>query len=270
MDRAAQQNQDYADRKEAVQPNDKACVSQFEAIKHEMQLANNWHAENKFLDIGCGVGAYAEYWNSRGLLVTGVDSNASQVAIARGRAVTNNLSIVYKRADAEHLPFGSGSFNIVFANSILEHVTDWEACVQEWIRVLMPGGVLWIETTNVLCPRQGEFRWLPFYSWWPELLKRHVVQLARRYPALVNYSTSPALHWFSYFKLRTYLQKRGFAVHDRFDCMDLRVAGFAKKLARRVALSCEAGRAFGYLFVTPLILLSTKRDGMPDTFEENL
>ncbi len=254
----AQQSPEYVRAKQAAQPNTATCARQFDTIVREMQRTNNWRHDHRFLDVGCGVGLYTEYWHSRGARVTGIDADESQVVVARARAEFDSASIRYERAEADHLPFGDASFDIVFANSILEHVTNWEVCVEEWVRVLSPGGLLWIETTNVLCPRQGEYRWLPLYSWWPAPLKRLVVRLAERCPALSNHSARPALHWFSYFRLRRFLAARGMTVRDRFDCMDLTQAGFAKRLARHLALSSVAGRACAYVAVTPLVVLATK------------
>lgn len=252
------QSPEYVQAKQADHPSDATCGRQFDTIAREMQRTNNWRPNHRFLDVGCGVGLYAEYWHARGARVTGVDADESQVAVARERAEFDRAPIQYERAEADRLPFADAAFDIVFANSILEHVTDWEACVEEWIRVLAPGGLLWIETTNVLCPRQGEYRWLPLFSWWPRPLKALVVRLAERYPALSNHSSRPALHWFSYFGLRRFLEARGMRVRDRFDCMDLTRAGPAKRLVRTVALSSAVGRACAYAAVTPLVVLATK------------
>lgn len=246
----------YLRAKQEHHPSRATCARQFETIVREMGRANARRPTYRFLDVGCGVGLYTEYWHSRGARATGVDADESQLGIARARAEFDSAPIRYERAEADQLPFQDASFDIVFANSILEHVRNWEACVEEWIRVLAPGGLLWIETTNVLCPRQGEYRGLPLYSWWPGPLKRLVERLAVRYPALANHSSRPALHWFSYFRLRRFLEARGLRVRDRFDCMDMTQAGLAKRLARKVALSSAAGRAAAYLAVTPLIVLA--------------
>ena len=194
--------------------------------------------------------------------MTGIDINAGMIARARARAAAQHLSIQYETGSTDRLPFHDRTFNIVFANSVLEHVTDWERCLLECIRVLAPGGLLWIETTNVLCPRQGEFRWLPLYSWWPGFLKRIAVKLSLGpLPSLANYSPCPALHWFSYFQLRRILEGHGLSVRDRFDCMDLAKAGLAKRMVRRFALSLEGGRWLAHALVSPLIVLAASPPG---------
>lgn len=60
-----------------------------------------------------------------------------------------NLEIVrYPTTDvlgvAEALPFESNVFDYVHSNAVLEHVRDPFKCANEMVRVLKPGGVLWI------------------------------------------------------------------------------------------------------------------------------
>ncbi len=244
-----------------VTPAQKAFVldRHYDTVRREMVRKGNWKPDARLLDVGCGIGVYAEFWQSRGLRVTAVDVDAEQVALASRRSQEQGLGIRYEVASGDHLPFAAGSFDIVYANSLLEHVEDWERCLNEWIRLLAPGGLLWVETTNVLCPRQGEFRWLPLYSWWPGFLKRIVVRLAKGpLPALANYSPCPALHWFSYFQLERFFQKRGLAVRDRFDCLDSSRVGWGKRMIRQAALASRLGRRCAYLLISPLVVIASR------------
>lgn len=228
-------------------------------IRREMERQGTWREGLRFLDLGCGLGLYAEFWHSRGFKVTGMDLNGALIERAQERAKAAGLPIRYQAGNAAQVPFPDRSFDVVYTNSLLEHVPDWEACLDEWIRVLAPGGLLWIETTNALCPSQNEFRWLPLYSWWPGALKRIAVRLSTGpCPSLANYTAWPAVNWFSYFQLKRFLGRRGLSVRDRFDCMDLTRVGFPKRVARKIALSGSAGRWAMYLLVTPLIVLASK------------
>jgi len=103
----------------------------------------------------------------------------------------------------------------------LVHVPLWRPCLDECARVLRPGGVLVLTTSNKLCPIQQEFN-LPFYSWYPGPLKRYFERLSlTTSPHLANYAKYPAVNWFSFYGLRTELAKRGLACLDRFDVIDL-------------------------------------------------
>jgi len=231
----------------------------YNTIAREMRRIGTWRGDARLLDVGCGIGLYSEFWYGRGMEVTAVDLDAEQVAIAVRRAKERNWDIRYRVASGDRLPFKAGSFDIVYANSLLEHVGEWEQCLTEWVRVLAPGGLLWVETTNALCPRQGEFRWLPLYSWWPSAAKRLIVRAARGpFPALVNYSSCPALHWFSFFELERWFKAQGLIIRDRFDCLDTAAVGPIKRGIRTIALSSRVGRYLAYLLISPLVVVVTR------------
>jgi SAM-dependent methyltransferase len=46
------------------------------------------------------------------------------------------------RAEAEELPFGDASFDIVFGHAVLHHIPDLERAFGEFARLLRPGGVV--------------------------------------------------------------------------------------------------------------------------------
>jgi 2-polyprenyl-6-hydroxyphenyl methylase/3-demethylubiquinone-9 3-methyltransferase len=233
-----------------------------ESIRRELARTGSWCPALRLLDVGCGVGRYSEFWASRGYAVTGLDCERDLIAQARGRAQSLGRPIRYEIGSAERLPFGDRSFDVVYANSLLEHVRDWRASLDEWIRVLAPGGLLWIETTNALCPRQGEYRWVPLFGWWPGWAKEIVRKLADGpWPALANYSPCPARHWFSYCQLKTLLEARGLGVRDRLDCLDLSRAAPMKRLVRNLARSSPSMRWCAYLFITPLVILARRPTG---------
>jgi 2-polyprenyl-6-hydroxyphenyl methylase/3-demethylubiquinone-9 3-methyltransferase len=104
---------------------------------------------------------------------------------------------------------------------LLEHVEDWRSCLNEFARILRPKGLLYLSTTNKLCPIQQEFE-LPLYSWYPARLKRHYVELAlTTRPELANFATYPAVNWFTNKQLEKALGQLGLSAMDRFDVMDL-------------------------------------------------
>jgi 2-polyprenyl-6-hydroxyphenyl methylase/3-demethylubiquinone-9 3-methyltransferase len=91
--------------------------------------------------------------------------------------------------------------------------------LNEAVRVLRPGGLLYLSTTNWLCPRQQEFT-LPLYSWYPPALKRWCERKAvTTHPQWANYARYPAVNWFSYYSLSRWLRQRGFSTLDRFDML---------------------------------------------------
>lgn len=96
----------------------------------------------RVLDLGTGPGDIAFFSSDAlGTRVVGVDASMPmlRMAIDQGHGISRaNFCL----ADAQRLPFADGSFNVVYSNSILHHVSDPVALWREADRVLKPGGVL--------------------------------------------------------------------------------------------------------------------------------
>jgi SAM-dependent methyltransferase len=106
---------------------------------------------------------------------------------------------------AERMAVDDASQDVVLCESILEHVESPRLSLAEIYRVLRPGGVAWITTTNrwMFSPtgRNGEFT-IRFFNWFPPLLQEAYVHHHLHYdPRLANYSLRPAVHWFTYASL---------------------------------------------------------------------
>ncbi len=117
-------------------------------------------------DIGGGAGSLSTIWAEDGHRVRCVDINAQLIELARKRAVERGLDITFEVASATDLPWQDQSLDVCCMPELLEHVEDWKRCLDELARVLRPGGILFLSTSNKLCPKQLEFA-LPLYSWYP-------------------------------------------------------------------------------------------------------
>jgi len=106
------------------------------ALKSLIQLLGT--GPGMCLDVGCGTGIAIPDLTKLGWSVVGVDISADQLRLAREH--TKGLAINLLEADASHLPFPVGSFDVVV--SMLTH-TDFDdprAIFAEIYRVLRPGG----------------------------------------------------------------------------------------------------------------------------------
>ena len=209
-------------------------------------------------DIGCATGAQSMLWAELGHQAHGLDVNASLIEIARKRASDAGLSISFEIGSATDLPYSASSMDVVLIPELLEHVAEWQRCLEEAIRILKPGGLLYLSTTNSLCPVQQEFN-LPMYSWYPRFLKRRYEKLAvTTRPEIANYCRYPAVNWFSFYSLATYLGMRGFRCWDRFDMIETKgrspVAVVAVRLIRTIPLL----RFFGHVFTPGSTVFSVK------------
>jgi ubiquinone/menaquinone biosynthesis C-methylase UbiE len=166
---------------------------------------------NRILDLGCGTGRLTIPIAEKGYEVHGTDTNSDIIDIARSRAQKRNLSVGLTVARAEHLPFGDGVFDVCIADSVLEHVADWESTLAEVARVLKKGGVAYFDAANALCPFPTEVKYIPFYGLVPAKMRRWITDvIVARFPNLVEYSSTPAQHWFTPTGLRKALYRAGF------------------------------------------------------------
>ena len=94
------------------------------------------------LDAGCGTGFLSFELAARGHRVTGVDFAPAMLAEARRKAAQQQLSVRFEEADAERLPFPPHSFDLAISRHVLWTLPHPEAAIDEWIRVLRPGGRL--------------------------------------------------------------------------------------------------------------------------------
>src|SRR5207249_5845043 len=79
---------------------------------------------------------------ARGHRVTGIDFAPAMLAEAQRKAAAQSLAVRFEEADAEQLPFPVRSFDLVMCRHVLWTLPHPEAAIDEWIRVLRPGGRL--------------------------------------------------------------------------------------------------------------------------------
>ena len=94
------------------------------------------------LDAGCGTGFLSFELAGRGHRVTGIDFAPAMLAEARRKAAERGVAIRFEEGDAEQLPFAGGTFDLVVSRHVLWTLPHPEAAIDEWVRVLRPGGRL--------------------------------------------------------------------------------------------------------------------------------
>lgn len=87
------------------------------------------------LDAGCGKGHKTEAFRKLGMRTVGIDVHPESIAEC-GRRYPDNA---FQVADVHALPFEDQSFDVVFSVSTLQY-TDWPRVLDEFHRVLRPGG----------------------------------------------------------------------------------------------------------------------------------
>jgi 2-polyprenyl-3-methyl-5-hydroxy-6-metoxy-1,4-benzoquinol methylase len=223
-------------------------------------LSKQFPGTTKFdaLDVGCNAGTQARVWAELGHRVRGLDVNGPLLEVARARATADGLDIGFDLGTATALPYADASVDACMMLELLEHVQDWESCVKEAVRVVKPGGVLYLSTTNALCPQQQEFN-LPMYSWYPRALKKHYEKLSvTTRPELANHARYPAVHWFTFFGLRDYLAKLGMRSMDRFDLVDDARLGASGRATMWAVRNITPLRVAGHVMTAGTAIMAVK------------
>lgn len=96
----------------------------------------------KLLDIACGSGQLALMAAKDGIEATGVDIAGNLIERARSRAQAEGLTARFEEADAEALPFGDASFDVVVSLIGAMFAPRPQLVAQEMLRVCMPGGTV--------------------------------------------------------------------------------------------------------------------------------
>ncbi|MFZ1410096.1 MAG: class I SAM-dependent methyltransferase [Micropruina sp.] len=100
-------------------------------------------ADSKVLEIGCGVGITACYLAKEvGCSLTSVDLSEQMIAWAKKRATREGVAdrITFQVGDAQNLPFSDETFDAVISESVTAFAPDKPKAVNEYLRVLKPGG----------------------------------------------------------------------------------------------------------------------------------
>ena len=97
------------------------------------------------LDVGCGPGSI-----TRGLAerlapgqVVGIDLSRDALEGARREAAARGLTnLRFEDASVYEMPFADGSFDVVYAHQVLQHLRERPSAVREMLRVVRPGGLV--------------------------------------------------------------------------------------------------------------------------------
>jgi SAM-dependent methyltransferase len=167
-------------------------------------------ARPRLLDAGCGTGRNLVELAPRAASAHGVDSAPAAVAFCRRRGLDG-----VSQSSLDHLPFEDGSFDLLLATDVVEHLDDDAGALRELRRVAAPGARLlltvpayrWLwsahddshehrrrYTRPELVARVRAAGWAPLVATYFNTLLLGPIALARRLPGngRSDYDRSPA------------------------------------------------------------------------------
>lgn len=178
----------------------------------------------KILDVGSGAGGFVVACRQLGYRAFGVEpdrigagARLTSIQIAACRVASN----VFASAVGEALPFPDDAFDLVTLNQVVEHVPDQLAVLREAVRVLRPGGALYVACPNYLRFYEPHYKvfWMPLL---PKSLGRLYLRLRGRNPTMLR-----DIHYTTNQRLRRWLEAMG----DEFEILDFHQELFARKCA---------------------------------------
>jgi phosphatidylethanolamine/phosphatidyl-N-methylethanolamine N-methyltransferase len=132
----------------------------------------------RILEVGVGTGlSLPDYsWTNR---LTGIDLSAPMLLKAKARAAEHRLTNVDGLAvmDAQYLGFEDSAFDVVVAQYVITTVPDPEATLDEFVRVVRPGGEIILVNhlgadggprasfERMFAPVARQLGWRPEFRW---------------------------------------------------------------------------------------------------------
>lgn len=112
---------------------------------HEVAVNAFIDKSKRMLEIGSNTGFTSVNMSLlTGCDVVGIDVNDNSVREAESYALQNGVDdrVSFVKADALHIPFEDKSFDVVWCSNVTSFISDKQGAIQEYLRVLKPGGVL--------------------------------------------------------------------------------------------------------------------------------
>ena len=147
-----------------------------------------------FCDIGCGCGRNLLYACRFASKVIGVDLSVKSLALAQSFVKSENLEL--KNGNNLDIPLDNDTADIVISDGVCHHTGDTQKAFSECIRILKPGGRLYLAVYK-------KFRYYPFIYYFLGGLFRFLYRF--KYGIYVVDNVAVKIHYIMYkfFKIKS-------------------------------------------------------------------
>jgi SAM-dependent methyltransferase len=117
----------------------------------------------RVLEVGCGGGGLLRMLRERGACAVGVDALESALYLARLAGAKSPLlprapaPLLVRIGEDGNLPFRADAFDALIGQHVVEHLSEVDAALREWKRVLKPHGWIALATPNARYPDPAHF-----------------------------------------------------------------------------------------------------------------
>lgn len=120
------------------------------------------------------VGGYPDFWKTKPVVVASIDCfNLQTLPWDWENYPDHHISTLI--GDGRALPVADQAYDIVFSNSVVEHVGSWEDQVAFAKEARRVGNSLWIQTPAYECPIEPHYV-APFIHWLPKSLQGRLLR----------------------------------------------------------------------------------------------
>lgn len=172
----------------------------------------------RVLEIGAGRGGKGIAYAQAGMRVTSLDVDVEALQIGVDAAQHAGAVIDFLASDGMRLPFRADSFDAVLLDSVIEHVANPFALLQESYRVLKRDGIVFVVFPPFYGPLSGhldDFILIPWFHLLPrQIVKRRLFSLDRRVGILSPrdaYAVFTTLNRLTVFQFRRVARRAGFS-----------------------------------------------------------
>lgn len=131
----------------------------------------------RVLDVAAGSGNISLPAAATGASVVSTDLTPELLRRSQARAEARGLTIDYREANAQALPFGNGEFDVVMSAIGVQFAPDQQRAAAELVRVCRPGGTIGV------------------ISWTPEGFFGRMLATIRPYRPSLSHPVPPAALW---------------------------------------------------------------------------
>jgi SAM-dependent methyltransferase len=200
----------------------------------------------KMLEVGTGMGWVPIIAKKRGWNLTGVEIAPGLIEAGREYGRRHGYAPDLILGNIETYELGENVYDVIIANSVFEHVENWQPGLDRLYRALKPGGYLFFESTSKWSITSGELPAMPCYGWMPNWM-RYRFRMALHGADIMKNGID--FHQFTYPGLRSYFKKLGFQqIHDRVDLVQPEKVANSTK--RRVLEICKKNALAKFFVLT--------------------
>lgn len=173
----------------------------------------------RVLEIGAGRGGKGIAYAQAGMRITSLDVDLGALRAGAARARGLGVTLDFLGGDGARLPFPADAFDAILLDSVIEHVADPFAVLQECYRVLKPGGIVFVVFPPFYGPLSGhidDYILIPWFHLLPrQIVKRHLFSLDRQIGILSPreaYAVFATLNRLTIFGFKRAAQRAGFVI----------------------------------------------------------